>query len=237
MLSALLFDLDGTLADTDPIHFQTWRDLLQEYGLEIEPDFYRANFSGRRNREILKDLLPQLSEEASAALSWHKEAEFRVRSQASLVPMAGLADVLTWTDEQHLKRAVVTNAPVENAQFMLQVLKLEAVFPTVILGDELPCGKPDPLPYQMVLDRLGVSAQHAVAFEDSPSGIRSAVAAGILTIGIASTHAPEELYALGTTLVVNDFTDPRLWQLLQQCQVGEVASIATEWQRFPSIVS
>ncbi|MBD2461033.1 HAD family phosphatase [Oscillatoria sp. FACHB-1407] len=214
-LKALLFDLDGTIADTDPIHFQTWKAVLQEYGVEIDRPFYQAKFSGRLNPAIVKDVLPQLSAEEGQAVSDRKEADFRQRATQLLTPMPGLMEVLTWMEHQQFLRAIVTNAPVENAQFMLQTLKLEAIFPLVVLGQELPRGKPDPMPYQVALERLGVTAEEAIAFEDSPSGIRSAVAAGIPTVGVASTHAPEELEALGTVLVVADFTDPRLLDHLQ----------------------
>ncbi|GAB4380858.1 MAG: HAD-IA family hydrolase [Elainellaceae cyanobacterium] len=216
MLKALLFDLDGTIADTDPIHFQIWRDVLSEYGLNIDPTFYRAHFSGRLNEEIVKDLLPHLSVEEGEALSGRKEADFRDRAQTLLTPTPGFWEVIDWAATHQLKRAVVTNAPVENAQFMLTVLKLVDQFPTVILGEHLPEGKPHPMPYQVALQKLGVTAQEAIAFEDSPSGIRSAVGAGILTVGITSTQAPEELHALGATLAVKDFTDPQLWELLHR---------------------
>jgi HAD superfamily hydrolase (TIGR01509 family) len=216
MLKALLFDLDGTLANTDPIHFQTWRELLLDYGLDIDLDFYQAKFSGRRNQEIVKDLLPHLSDAEGEQLSWQKEANFRDRAEQVLMPMPGLAEILAWTDAHQLKRAVVTNAPVENAQFMLRVLQLETVFPIVILGDELPKGKPDPLPYQLALEQLGVTAADTIAFEDSPSGIRSAVGAGIPTVGVASTHSLEELHHLGVSLMIADFTDDRLWRWLEQ---------------------
>jgi HAD superfamily hydrolase (TIGR01509 family) len=215
-MQALLFDLDGTLADTDPIHFQTWRDLLLNYDLEIDLDFYQAKFSGRRNQEIVRELLPQLSDAEGEQLSWQKEADFRDRAEQVLEPMPGLAKVLAWSDANQIKRAVVTNAPVENARFMLRVLQLETVFPIVILGDELPKGKPDPLPYQMALAQLAVSADETIAFEDSSSGLRSAVGAGIRTVGVASTHSPEDLYALGATLVISDFADDRLWRWLEQ---------------------
>lgn len=215
MLKALLFDLDGTLADTDPIHLQTWRDLLLDYGLAIDAAFYRAKFSGRRNQEIIKELLPQLSDEEGEQMSLLKEAEFRNRAEALLTPTPGLAEILTWTEAQNLKRAVVTNAPIENAQFMLRVLKLEEVFPIVILGDELPKGKPDPLPYQIALEQLGVTATEAVAFEDSESGLRSAIGAGIPTVGVASTHEPEALYEIGATLVIKDFAEPHLCDWLE----------------------
>lgn len=216
MLTALLFDLDGTVADTDPIHYSTWQEVMLSYGLEITPAFYQAKFSGRLNDQIIQDLLPELSPEAGEQLSQYKEAIFRERAATILQPLPGLLEVIDWADQQQLKRAAVTNAPRTNAEFMLQVLGLQARIPIVILGDELPKGKPDPLPYQTALDQLGVTASEAIAFEDSPSGVRSAVAAGILTVGIATTHNPEGLYELGATLVVSDFTDLRLRDLLKQ---------------------
>jgi len=215
MLQALLFDLDGTLANTDPIHFSTWKDELKPHGLEIDREFYDQNFSGRLNAAIVAHLLPHLSVEAGEALSARKEAEFRRRASGELQPLAGLMNVLQWANSQHLKQAVVTNAPVANAEFMLQVLGLEQHFQTVVIAEHLERGKPDPLPYQVALERLGVSAQSAVAFEDSPSGIRAAVGAGVLTVGIASTHKPEELYAVGAKLVVTDFAAPDLNELLK----------------------
>lgn len=215
MLKALLFDLDGTLSDTDPVHYETWREILLPYGLQIDPLLYKSRFSGRLNQQIVQDFLPQLSPAAGQALSDRKEAAFRERGLTLLRPTHGTQELLRWTDQQQLKRAVVTNAPVENAHFMLQVLGLKEAFPLVVLGDELPVGKPDPLPYTTALNKLEVLPEEAIAFEDSPSGIRSAVAAGIPTIGIASTQAPETLYQLGATLVIPDFTDPQLSAYLQ----------------------
>ncbi|PZV06461.1 MAG: hypothetical protein DCF22_23805 [Leptolyngbya sp.] len=83
-----------------------------------------------------------------------------------------------------------------------------------LLAETLERAKPDPLAYQVGLERLGSVANCAIAFEDSPSGIQSAVGAGILTIGIASTQLPEELYAVGATLVVADFRDRELYGFL-----------------------
>lgn len=215
MLKALLFDLDGTIADTDSIHFETWKEVLHEYGVEIDRPFYQAHFSGRLNPAIVQEMLPQLSVEAGEQVSDRKEAAFRQRAAQLLTPMPGLMEVLTWMEEQHLLRAVVTNAPSENARFMLQTLKLERTFPLVILGQELPKGKPDPMPYQVALDQLRVEATEAIAFEDSPSGMRSALSAGIQTVGIASTHSPEELYDLGADLVVANFADSQLLEFLK----------------------
>lgn len=215
MLKALLFDLDGTLTHTDAIHFQTWKQVLQPFGLEIDQAFYAQHFSGRLNEAIVADLLPHLSVEAGRDLSWEKEAEFRRQATGQLRPLMGLRELLEWADGQCLRQAVVTNAPVENAEFMLQELGLASQFQTVVIAEQLERGKPDPLPYQTGLERLGVSAEAAIAFEDSPSGIRSAVGAGILTVGLATTHAAEHLYANGAHLVIDNFADPRLDELLK----------------------
>jgi HAD superfamily hydrolase (TIGR01509 family) len=214
MLKALLFDLDGTLSETDTLHYIIWHKMLKPYQLEIDQDFYQKKISGRLNPDIVQDLLPQLSPEEQAAFIEQKEARFR--EEAALRPLAGLISFLDWAKEQQLQRAVVSNAPRKNAEFMLATLGVEAVFSTVILSDDLPSGKPHPLPYQEALRRLEVSAEEAIAFEDSPSGIQSAVGAGVAVVGIASTHDPKRLEAQGAAIVVQDFADPRLMQWLEQ---------------------
>jgi HAD superfamily hydrolase (TIGR01509 family) len=215
MLKALLFDLDGTLTETDSIHFLIWRDFLRPYGLEIDPVFYKAKISGRLNPDIVAELVPQLNPEQQSDFIWRKEAEFRNRADA-LKPLPGLLNLLDWARAQNLQVAVVSNAPKENVEFMLRALQLETAFATVVLGDDLPKGKPDPLPYQEALRRFNLSSAEAIAFEDSPSGIRSAVGAGIFTVGIASTYEPAELRRLGANLIANDFTDQQLIELLNQ---------------------
>ena len=213
MITTLLFDLDGTLAETDTLHYEIWRIVLQEQGMAIDQAFYKAKISGRLNPDIAQDLLPHLSPAEQKAFLDHKEATFR--SQAKLQPLAGLIDFLNWAVQQQLTCAVVSNAPPENAEFMIQSLNVEDYFPLVILGSDLPIGKPDPLPYLEALKRLGVSASEAIAFEDSPSGIQSAVGAKIPVVGIASTHEPQGLEAEGAAIVVQDFADPRLMDWLE----------------------
>ena len=215
MLSAILFDLDGTLTHTDPLHFFTWQQVLMEFGLSIDQVFYNHYISGRINAEIVQDILPQLTPEQGSQVAVDKEARFR-RLGEQLQPLPGLIKLLEWTAASGLKQAVVTNAPRANAEFMLEALQLTATFPLVVLAEEASQGKPDPAPYLLALSRLGVNCQEAIAFEDSPSGVRSAVGAGLLTVGVASTHQPEVLKNAGATLVIADFTEPALWEWLEQ---------------------
>ncbi|MEP0868340.1 HAD family phosphatase [Trichocoleus desertorum AS-A10] len=215
MLAAILFDLDGTLTNTDPIHFRAWQEHLSEHGLEIDETFYKTQISGKTNPVIIEEILPNLSMEAGQQLADAKELRFRELATQEITAMAGLTQILDWAQQQQLPLAVVTNAPPENAYFMLETLKLNAHFQTIVISDEIGVGKPDPAPYNIALERLNVAPEAAIAFEDSPSGIRSAVAAGIPTIGIASTHNPQVLYDLGAMLVIPDFTDEQLWALLK----------------------
>lgn len=215
MLKALLLDLDGTVVETDSLHFQIWQNFLRDYGLDIDRAFYQSRISGRLNPDIVADLLPQLSPQQQLDFADRKEAEFR-RQAGQLTPMLGLMQWLDWAEQQRLKLAVVTNAPRENARYMLKSLNLESRLTTVVISDDLPYGKPHPLPYQEALRRLELQATETVAFEDSPSGMQSAVAAGIFTIGVASTHAPEVLYQLGAALVIDDFTDEQLAAALME---------------------
>ena len=110
--------------------------------------------------------------------------------------------------------ALVTNAPKENVGAILPALKLQDYFQTVVLAAEVGAVKPDPAPYEAALERTGVSADEALAFEDSVSGIASSVAAGIPTVGISSTQDPEKLRRAGAFIVARDFTDPELRALI-----------------------
>ncbi|MEN9567304.1 MAG: hypothetical protein RLZZ69_2500 [Cyanobacteriota bacterium] len=213
MLEAILFDLDGTLADTDSIHFSVWQDILVRYDLDIDRSFYRQRISGRTNSKIIKDIIPQLTLEDAWKLATEKEETYR-RLANSLLPTPGLDRLIALTDRASIKRAVVTNAPEGNAVYMLKVLRLTDTFPTVIMAKDAPPGKPDPAPYELALSRLGVKSKRAIAFEDSVAGIRSAVGAGVYTIGITSSHLAEDLLNAGASMTIQDFNDEQLWKLL-----------------------
>jgi HAD superfamily hydrolase (TIGR01509 family) len=206
---ALLFDLDGTLAETDSLHLPTWVDVLRPYGIEVDAEFYRESISGRSNLKIVKDLLPDLSAEEGRKLADAKEASFRERAH-ELEPLPGLLDFMEEAKNRALSLALVTNAPEENVEAILLALELRAFFDEVVLSDEVGPVKPDPAPYRAALDKLGVRPEGALAFEDSTSGIASSVAAGIPTVGIASTQDPEKLHQAGAFVVTRDFTDPEL---------------------------
>jgi len=212
---ALLFDLDGTLAETDSLHLPTWVNVLRPYGIEIDKEFYRERISGRSNSKIVEDLLPDLSAKEGRDLADAKEASFRERAD-ELEPLPGLLDFMREAKERGLSLALVTNAPEENVEAMLLALELSEFFDEVVLSDEVGPVKPDPTPYRAALDRLGVAPEEALAFEDSTSGIASSVGVGISTVGIASTQAPATLEYAGAFMVAADFADPELRRLVDR---------------------
>ncbi|MBF8748816.1 HAD family hydrolase [Pseudomonas putida] len=214
MLTALLFDLDGTLTDTDTLHLQAFRQLLHDYdGRELTQAQFDAQVSGRANGALFAELFPAASAAECAALAARKEALFRELAPV-LAPMPGLLRLLAYAEAQAMGMCVVTNAPRLNAEHMLAAMGLGAQFEHVLVAEELARPKPDPLPYLTGLQRLGARPEQALAFEDSLPGVRAASAAGIFTVGLATTQTEERLLAAGAGLVIDDFEDPRLWALM-----------------------
>jgi len=214
---ALLFDLDGTLAETDSLHLPTWVDVLEPYGVSVDEEFYRQSISGRSTGEVVRALLPDLDEEEGRSIGDAKEAGFRERA-SGLEPLPGLVGFLERGRERGMKVALVTNAPEENVQAILLALKLRNFFDAVVLADEVEAVKPDPAPYIAALRKTGVQAEEALAFEDSVSGIASSVAAGVPTVGIATSQAPGRLLDAGAFTTARDFTGQHLLALIGGAQ-------------------
>lgn len=212
-LRALLFDLDGTLADTDRLHEQAWLEGLARYGVRADHRFYQTQISGGLNPEIVRRLLPQLSQDEAEFFLQQKEARFRELA-TKVQPLPGLRMLWDWARGQGLRRALVSNAPRENARHLLEQLGLD--FDCIVLSEDLPAGKPDPLPYRIALQHLNLAPQETLAFEDSPSGVRSAVGAGIRTVALTTGHPPHALQKAGAFLCIPNFNDLRLWDWFRE---------------------
>ncbi|HHC29799.1 MAG TPA: HAD family phosphatase [Rhodobacterales bacterium] len=207
-MSALLFDLDGTMLVSDPIHEEVFRVLWAERGLPTPDGFYANGILGRHNLDVFAEFLPD--EPDPQALSETKEAAFRERLPRPYPAMPGLEALLAEAKRHGWGVAVVTNAPRINAEAMLSAIGVREAVDLLVIGDECARAKPDPEPYLTAMRELGETPATSLAFEDSPSGIRAAKAAGLHTLALRSTLDDAALRAAGADATLTDFTDPAL---------------------------
>ncbi|KAG8382469.1 hypothetical protein BUALT_Bualt05G0080500 [Buddleja alternifolia] len=218
-LEAILFDIDGTLCDSDPLHYYAFREMLQEIGFNggvpITEDFFVKNIAGKHNEDIASTLFPDDHERGVKFLD-DKEAMFRRIVKEKLEPVKGLYKLTKWIEDHGLKRAAVTNAPRENAELMISMLGLSNFFQALILGSDCERAKPFPDPYLKALEVLKVSKEHTCVFEDSVSGIKAGVAAGMPTVGLTTRNPAQLLMVAKPAFLIKDYEDPKLWTALDE---------------------
>ncbi|MGO9740199.1 MAG: HAD family hydrolase [Roseiarcus sp.] len=214
--AALLFDLDGTLVETDHIHLLAFQRVFAPYGIELDRARYDSLILGSSNDAIGRAFLPRLDPAEQARVLEEKEAVYRAEVGA-VAPVAGFVELLDFCDARGLQRAVVTNAPRANVDLMLGAMGLEERLPIVVSGAELARAKPDPLPYLTGLRLTGARAENSVAFEDSLSGVRAAAAAGLAVVGLTTGLDEARLVAAGALFAAADFRDSRIYELIEAC--------------------
>lgn len=212
-MTALLFDLDGTLIDSDPDHLVAFQQVFAPYGIALDRALYTSHIMGASNAMIGDRFLAHLSANERDAVFEAKEAAYRDRLGAA-TPTLGAAELLAYAAARGLPCAVVTNAPRANAVKALAAIGLAEHLPILVIGGELARAKPDPLPYLTALELTGASAERSVAFEDSLSGVRAAVAAGLAVVGVTTGLRAERLVEQGAAFGVTDFRDPRIFELI-----------------------
>ena len=215
MKTALLFDLDGTLVDTDALHLTAFQNVLATHGISLTKAQYVEKIMGSSNALIGAAFLPHLPLAEREAVLATKEAAFR-DMLGELAPANGVTALLDYAEAEGIRCAVVTNAPRANATVVLKALGLAGRLPIQIIGSELARSKPDPLPYLTGLAKTDAVAAHSVAFEDSLSGLRAAAGAGLAVVGLTTTLDEATLLRAGAALAVADFTDRRIFALIQQ---------------------
>ncbi|XP_042510789.1 haloacid dehalogenase-like hydrolase domain-containing protein Sgpp [Macadamia integrifolia] len=219
-LEAVLFDIDGTICDSDPIHYLAFREMLLEIGFNggvpIDEDFYVKTIAGKHNPDLCPVLFPDWDVEKALKFLDDKEAMFRRLAPEQLKPVDGLHKLCKWIKDHGFKRAAVTNAPRPNAELMISLLGLSDFFDVVVIGSECERAKPFPDPYLKGLEELKASANHCFVFEDSASGIKAGVAAEMPVVGITTRNPERILNEAGATFLIKDYSDPKLWSALEE---------------------
>ena len=185
---ALIFDMDGVIVDSNPMHTEAWSRFNRRYGIETTDAMIQRMY-GRRNDEIVRDYFGgDLSDEEVAARGRAKEALYRQliaeRMEELLVP--GVREFI----ERHrdLPMAVASNAEPENVNFVLDRAGLRPYFRAVVDGHQVRNPKPHPDIYLLAARLLDVLPERCIVFEDSPSGAAAGSAAGMKVIGLSTTY-------------------------------------------------
>ena len=211
---ALLFDIDGTLADTDALHLEAFNQILGPRGHSFDHARFTRELQGFSNASIGERFLADEAPARQVAIIGEKEAAFRELVAGKIQPVPGLMALLARADRAGIPMVAVTNAPRLNAEMLLSGLGIMDRFKALIIGDELAHGKPHPMPYLEGLRAVSGVAALSVAFEDSRSGIQSASAAGIATVGIRTSLAHADMLAAGAVTTAANFDDPELVRMV-----------------------
>jgi beta-phosphoglucomutase family hydrolase len=182
VFKAYLFDCDGTIADSMPLHYVAWKRALGEWGCEFPESIFYA-WGGRPVVEIIQSLNEQhglqMPVEAVAA---RKEAYYyEILPQLEAVP-----EVLEHIEAQHgqVPFAVVSGSTRESVTESLRTLRLLDRFETLVCAGDYKNAKPHPEAFLMAAERLGVAPESCLVFEDTEMGIEAATAAGMASVKV-----------------------------------------------------
>jgi len=211
---ALLFDIDGTLADTDALHLEAFNQVFGPRGHVFDHARFTRELQGFSNASIGGRFLAEEPPTRQAAIIGEKEAAFRKLVAGKIQPVPGLMPLLALADRAGIPMVAVTNAPRLNAEMLLSGLGIRHRFKALVIGDELAHGKPHPMPYLEGLRAVNAAPNLSLAFEDSRSGIQSASAASIATIGIRTNLGHADMVAASAVMTAKTFDDPELVKLV-----------------------
>lgn len=183
-IKGFFFDLDGTLVNTYEADFLAYRDAIEEVtGVKVSRKAFMAT-NGMEMKEKLKQLTPGIAHDAEAEIAEGKKRHYKKYLHIT-IPNLALIKFLADLASDHVI-ALVTTAKQQNAEAVLEAHDISRYFSVKVFGDEVKNSKPHPESYLLALERAGLGADEVLAFEDSPSGLESAHAAGIKTIHIRS---------------------------------------------------
>jgi beta-phosphoglucomutase len=202
-LQAIVFDFDGVLANTEPLHLRAFQEALAPHGIDLNDTDYYERYLGYDDMGVFgavaRDRGLAWAGGDVADLVRDKGLRFRTILETRPVLIEGVRElVLAWAGR--VPMAIASGALREEIQVILSAGGLLDLFPVIVAAGETPNGKPAPDPYRAALERLGAEASRSVAVEDSVWGIESARAAGMKVMAVATSY-PRDRLALADAVV------------------------------------
>lgn len=214
MLQGIIFDMDGVLVDSHPAHEKAWKTLLLSTGKSVPDGDLEFIRQGRKREEILKYYLGNLTDAEVRAWSKKKDLLFQ-KEEASIRTMDGVRELLSELRRAAIPSAVASCGVRTRVCRLLDLLRLGNYFDTVFTGDDVVLGKPNPEIFVKTSERMRLKPADLLVFEDSVSGVLSATAAGMKSIGIGGRNQAKGLLQAGALYVVPHFVGVSV-SLLQQ---------------------
>jgi HAD superfamily hydrolase (TIGR01509 family) len=206
-LEAILFDLDGVIIDSEPLHEKAYR----QTSLHLGRDLTREEVAALRGTvdEIgaakLLEYNPGATLTVSQVMEYNNDIYKAMFDQIRLVP--GSREFIQKAHKKGFKLGLTTSALQENQQRIFEKYNLWPFFSTIITGQDIINGKPHPEPYLKTAEKLGVAPANALVIEDSVNGVRSGRAAGCRVIAITTSFPRERLMELQADFVVDSFAE------------------------------
>ena len=203
-LAAVIFDFDGVIVNTEPLHFAAFREILQTKGLAFGWDEYVSFYLGFDDRDVFREAFKRggrvLSNSELSELMRAKARLFQeLAEQKGADPFPGVLPLIKSLAKK-VPLALCSGAVKSDIQPILRRLKLDRAFDAVVTAEDVSASKPDPASYVLALKRLarafpsgGVVAERGVAIEDTPAGIAAAKGAGLRVLALSNSYAPAKL--------------------------------------------
>ena len=188
-LKAVIWDLDGTLIDSERLHFETWREVMQGCGIDYSEAEFLADF-GKTTPVVLREYLgPDLPAAELDRLTLLKATLFRDRAQTELKLLPGAEEWLEAIAGEGLLQAVASSAPMQSIAAVVRDLDLGRYFAALLSGVAIPRSKPDPALFLNAAGAIGQTASDCLVMEDSNYGIEAARRAGMPSVAVGERAA------------------------------------------------
>jgi len=210
MVNGIIFDMDGTIVDSLPYHHEAWRIFFEENKVE---DFSEKlkKYKGGGTLDLMKAVYGDIySLEELKKMSDDKEIIFRDIYRGNIVPIDGYLEFLNEIKSKNILVGIASNAIKLNVDLTLKELGIYDLFDSIICGDEVNYGKPNPEMFNKTITYFKVNKANCLVFEDSIEGITAANNAGIKVIGVTSSNSSDVLKNAGCVETINNYLNYHL---------------------------
>lgn len=216
-LKAVIFDMDGVLVDSNEAHFEAFKRLGRELGVDFTRELLLKTV-GMHNVQIMplwlgESLGAALTREKIDELGVRKEIMYREVAASKIKAIPGSVELLRAVREHGLKTAVGSSGPRENVALALKTLRIEDSFHALVTGSDISTGKPNPEVFLKAAAKLGIEPGHCLVIEDAPSGVQAAINAGMRVVAITTSRPAADLR--DANLVIDRFADLAVSRLLE----------------------